>query len=264
MAEFVNVGGQSGQAWVIGRDDSRDVALLRIANPSQSYQALSLATDTTIQIDEELAVLSFPDAVALTVDKRTTRVVGVRQDLNTGFSYLQIQATPQAGAEGGVLIDSAARIRGLRMAETQMTKLGLGRASEVYAMAAAALSGTLVPQLQNGLTLILPPDSSITAGSNPGGPPPIPATYFGTVAISGEKPSTTVRLYIQVSKAGLPDLWFNNEVKPAAQGEYLIAVGITTPGYDGATIRFWAVAKQADQTAIYSPGSFQTINLTFQ
>ena len=263
VAEFTTVDGTTGQAWVVGRDDRNDVALLRITSPVRTYPALNLTTDTTIQIDEELATLAFSDAATGPLDKRNTRVVGVRQDLNSGVSYLQIQATVQAGAEGGVLIDSEAQIRGLRMTEAHMVNLGLGRAGEVFAMAAAALNQTFVSRLRAGYTEILPPDSSVSAGTDPGGPPPIPSTFFGSMTIGGASPSTAVRLYVQVSKAGLPDLWFSSEVKPEAGGEYLIAFGITASGYDGAMVSFWITAKKAEQTGTYSPSGFETLDLTF-
>ena len=263
VTEFMTAGGIAGQAWVVGRDDRNDLALLRITSPVQTYTALSLATGTAIQIDEELATLAFSDSAVAPLDKQNTRVVGVRQDLNTGISYLQIQATAQAGAEGGVLIDREGRIRGLRMTETHMTNIGLGRAGEVYAMGASALSGTFLSRLMAGYTDVLPPETSVSSGTDPGGPPPIPCVFHGDLTVGGASPSTPVRLYVQISKAGLPDLWFSREVKPEAQGEYLIAVGITAPGYEGATATFWITAKRAVQTDTYTPGAQRMVNLTF-
>ena len=262
VADFTTVGGATGQAWVIGRDDTKDVALLQVINPSQTYPALSLATRTTVQINEELASLAFTNAPIAALDKRNSRVVGVRQDLNTGVSYIQVQAVAQAGAEGGVVVDSQGRVRGLRMTETQMVRLGLGRAGEVYVMAAGPLSSIIVPQLQTGFTSILPSDTVIV-GNDPGSPPPIPATISGTVTVGGQKPATAIRLYAKVSKAGLPDLWFSREVRPEDDGAYAVAIGITVSGYVGATVQFWTNAQQAPQTALYTPGLFQSIDLVF-
>lgn len=263
VADYVGPGGETGQAWVIGRDDTYDVALLSISKTTKSYKSISLLADSTVQIDEELANLSFSDSPSLPLDKRNTRVVGVRQNLTNGESYLQIQVGVQPGAEGGIIIDNYARIRGLRMSQKQMAKLGFGTASEVYALASASLASSIVPKLQTGFTNILPQDPGISSGSDPGGPPPIPAIFSGTISIGGEIPTTTIRLYAKISKPELPDLWFSIEVEPNATGEYVIAVGITNSSYNRSTVSFWTAPDKALETTTYNPGTFPIINLTF-
>jgi hypothetical protein len=263
IADYVGPDGETGQAWVIGRDDAYDIALLGISKATKSYKSLSLSADSTVQIDEELANLSFSDSPSLPLDKRNTRVVGVRQNLKNGESYLQIQVGVQAGAEGGIIIDNYARIRGLRMSQTQMARLGFGAGSEVYALTSASLVSSVVPKLHTGFTNILPENQGLTSGSDPGGPPPIPAIFSGTLTIGGEIPAAPIRLYAKIDKAGLPDLWFSIEVEPNPAGEYVIAIGITNSSYNRSSVSFWTAPDKALETTTYNPGSFPIINLTF-
>ena len=262
VADFLTAEGAVGQAWVIGRDDTIDVALLEVIDPDREYATIEVASVSPPQLDEGLAALFFLATTGTTPNIRNARVIGAVQDLSTGTRYVQIQAIPETGAEGGALIDTEGRLRGLRMTEAQMLKLGLGRAGEVWAMASDVLGGVIVPRLQAGVLEILPPDASATVGEDPGGPPPpVPAIYHGSVTIGGEVPSQSSRLYARVIKSSLPDLWFSQPLDTT--GEYIVPVGVTVTGYDNATIEFWTDAKRATQVAVYTPSLAVTLDLTF-
>lgn len=258
IASFATAGGQTGQAWVLGRDDGRDVALLEVIAPTGTYAAVAVSTASAPPVDLDMVMMQYGSS-GTTLDRRVARVVGVRQDLNTGIRYIQLQALVAAGAEGGALVDNAAGLRGIRMTEEQMTTLGLGRAGEVYVMANDALNNSVLPQLRSGVLIIIsrPPP----AGGEPGAPPAIPAIFSGTITLGGRPPLSETRLYARVTKAGLADIWFSAPL--ATTGLYVMPLGIIESGYGGAAVEFWALAKKATQTAVYQPGAGSTLNLTF-
>ncbi len=261
VADFLTAEGAVGQAWVIGRDDTVDVALLEVIDPDPGYATIEVASIPPPQLDQDLAALFFLAATGTTPNIRNARVIGAVQDLSTGTRYVQIQAIPEVGAEGGALVDTDGRLRGLRMTEAQMLKLGFGRAGEVWAMASDVLGNVIVPRLQTGVLEILPPGSSGTGGEDPGAPPGIPAIYHGSVTTGGEVPSQSSRIYARVIKSSLPDLWFSQPLDTT--GQFLIPVGVTVPDYDNATVEFWTDAKRATQVAVYTPSLVVTLDLTF-
>lgn len=257
IVEFFTRSGSNGRAWVVGRNDDIGLALFEVIDPAQSFDFVEVAPRPVPQVGEELALLQYPSA-GTTLDRRAARVVGVRQDFNTGIFYAQLQDLSVAGAEGGALVDAAGALRGIRMGEQQMVDLGLGRLGEVYAMDVGALSTLVLPQLQTGVSII---KFSSLGGSSPGAPPPIPAIFVGDIAIAGVPAEAGVRLYARAFKSSQPDIWFSTEI--ADTGRYVLTMSIFVSGYSNANIEFWLDAKQAPQTSLYTPGARTATDLAF-
>ena len=259
VADFLTAEGAVGQAWVTGRDDRADVAILQVIAPDRKYATIEVASVAPPQLDEDLAALFFLKATGATPNIRNARVIGAVQDLSTGARYVQIQAIPETGAEGGALIDTDGRLRGLRMTEAQMLKLGFGRAGEVWAMSSDVLGNAIVPRLQTGVLEILAPSSTDASGEDPGAPPGF-VVYSGTVTIGGEPPSAESRIYARIVKVGLPDLWFSQPLDTS--GEYVMGIGFENT-HEDATVEFWIDMKRATQISAYTAFSINSVNLTF-
>ena len=259
VVSFSIEGGASGNAWVIGRDDARDLAIYEILEPQGPYPAVGISGAQPPTVGDELAVLSYPAGRGGSLERLNTRIIGVRQDFNTGAFYLQIQTQAQAGTQGGTLIDTSGEVRGLRMREEQMIALGFGQVGEVYAIASNALVEN-TPRLRDGYLQIsttgslgLPQDSSA--------PPGLPVIYHGTVSISGAVVTDQPRVYLKLTKPGLPDLWFSTPVNE--NGNYVIAVQASS-SYGAGSVEFWAIAQKANETPTFqSAGSPHTQNITF-
>ena len=259
MADFLTAEGAVGQAWVIGRDDRMDVALLQVIDPHPEYATIEVASLPPPRLDEDFAALFFLAETGTKPNIRNARVIGAVQDLSTGTRYFQIQAISETGAEGGALIDTDGRLRGLRMTEAQMLKLGFGRAGETWAMSSDVLINVIVPDLQTGVVEILPLSSSATSGEDPGAPPGF-VIYSGTVTIGGEVPSQQSRIYARVIKSGLPDLWFSQPLDTS--GEYVMVINYRKT-HAKATVEFWAGMKRATQVTSYLPFDHIEVSLTF-
>jgi S1-C subfamily serine protease len=262
IANFTTQDGKSGVGWVVGRNDTMDVALLEVQGTSGPFSFVSLSTDQVPANDAELITMQYGATPGSALDRRVARVLGSRPDLNTGIRYVQVQVAPASGAEGGALIDNSAELRGLRMTEAQMIALGLGRAGEVYMMASDALAASLIPSLESGVNIVLPQPT--TGGEDPNsGPPPLPAIFRGSVTVNGAPPAANTRIYARVSKAGLPDAWFSYVLQADSPGFYVLAIGVTNGSYTGGSVDFWYQAQKATQTQVYNPGGNTTVNLTF-
>ena len=261
VADYETGIGITGEAWVVGRDDRQDVALLRVISPRRGgFSSTRLSTAGAPQVDDEYAVLSYLPSPSTELDRRPARVVGVRQDFNTGIRYFQIQAVSHLGAEGGAVVDNSAELRGLRMTEEQMIDLGIGRPGEAYAIAADSLATLILPRLKQGLLVVLPRVTD--AGDAPPVPPGLPSTFTGTVTVGGVPAPEGLQVYARVIREGKPDLWFSQPLLPGSQ--YVMPISVTVQGYEGATVEFWLDAQRAAQTAKYQAGREPTtLNLSF-
>lgn len=256
---FTIEGGASGNAWVLGRDDARDIAIFEILDPQGPYPAITISASQPPSVGAELAVLSYPAGRGGSLERLNTRIIGVRQDFNTGAFYLQIQTQAQADTQGGALVDTSGEIIGLRTREEQMIALGFGQIGEVYAMASNALLENTPRLLSGYLQISATGNTGLPQDSN--APPALPVIYHGTVSIGGTLVTDQTRIYLKLTKPGLPDLWFSTPVDE--NGNYVIAVQATST-YGAAAIEFWALAKKANETLTYqTAGSPHSQDLTF-
>ena len=258
VADFFTDSGASGQAWAVGRDDELDFALLEVIDPSAEYDFRELVSRLAPAVGAELALLQFPGAGSV-IDKRPTRVVGTRQDFNTGLTYLQLQAVEVGGAEGAALIDQAGTLQGIRMNSLEISRLGFARPGEVYAITAESLAAIIVPRLQAGVMIVSKP------GEGDGGPGPrpgFPAVFKGEIKIGGEPAAIGSILYVRVSRTGRTDVWASRVL--TVEGRYLIPVSVTGTGYSGADVDFFLRSKQSDQRGRFESGASSELNLTFQ
>ncbi len=255
VAGFTTQGGATGQAWVIGRDDDFDMALLEVVNASQTYDTISMEDRAVPQVGKQLASMHY--GLAGTLSKQSTSVVGSRQDLNTGLQFLQMRGLNIAGSEGGAFVDEYGRLRGVRLEEQYMIELGIGRTGEIYAMTTSGLLNRVLPLLEGGVTVI----SGAAAKCPAGVFPPIPATFNGSVTIGGEAAPVGSRVYAKISKRGLADQWFSGEITTA--GRYLLTVGVCQSSYVNATVQFWMNGSASPNTSTYAAARTTPVNLTF-
>jgi hypothetical protein len=259
VVDFTIEGGASGSAWTLGRDDARDIVIFEILDPQGPYPSINMSSEALPTVGSELAVLSYPNGRAGSLERLNTRIIGVRQDFNTGAFYLQLQAQAQAGAQGGALVGTAGELVGLRMREEHMIALGFGRVGEVYVMASDALLEN-TSRLRSGYL-------QTSAGGGSGSekeasaPPAIPVIYHGTVSIGGMLAAEKTKIYTKLSKGDKPDLWYSTPVD--ANGKYVMAVQAAS-SYNSGTVEFWAQAKKANETSIHLLlGSPHSQDITF-
>ena len=258
LATFRTFDGSTGQAWVVGRDDNLDLAVLEVINPGQTYPSISVHTGDPPERADSLVLMHYA-ATGFTPDKFNSGVVGSRQDAATGIDYLQLQGFSAGNEQGGAVIDALGVLRGLRMDSSRMIEIGIGRIGEAWAMDAFALSSAMIPRLRAGVSII-----NSTAGRCEalGAPPPIPAIYKGDVTVGGVPMAIGQRIYARVTKTSTgEELWFSQLV--SNEGRYFLTVSICDTTFNAGVVDFWFSSGAAGPTSSYSPGFISTNNLAF-
>ena len=257
VASFVTPGGATGQAWVIGRDDDLDMALLGVVSPGQVYDVVLAENSAIPQVGDELGALQYL-GVSLTLNRQTTVVAGSRPDLNTGLQFIQMPSQHAPGSEGGAVVDNYGQLRGIRMNPQYISDLGIGFPGESWALTVDGLLNLVIPRLESGVIVI---DKSTASGCSPGLFPPIPATYRGDVTIGGQPAPVGSRLYAKVSKRGLQDQWFSIEI--TEMGEYLLTIGVCQSGFANAPVEFWMNGSASPVMSTWVPATSFPVDLTF-
>ncbi len=254
LADFFTPLGSNGRAWVVGRDDDLDLALLEVISPGEQYPSFNLTATGDPALDATLVMLR-QGGLTNTVQKSSSRVIGSRQDFNTGLRYIQLQGLSSSDSDGAAVIDNMGRLRGIRMNEQHMIDIAIGRTGEIYAASVDGLINTIIPRLETGVSIIDAPLS----GTSQGTPPSIPAIFKGTVKADGISVSKGQRVYAKVSKAGSEDLWFSTTIQKT--GEYLLPISISTSGYTNALVQFWVNKAPNPATSIFVAARTTTINI---
>ncbi len=254
LVDVTMADGRVAQAWVAGRNDSLDIALLDVIESTGGFAFIPPGPGGTLDIDESVLVLGYPSGLNAPLDRRQARVLGIREDLNSRARYSQILVSQVAGTEGGGLFDVLGQLVGIRMTEEQMILLGLGRPGEVYALSADSLQGFVLRQLEEGISDIILSPSDINENTFPG----LPNVFTGTV-FEGTQPADpgSVPVYARVFKPGLPDIWTVAEI--ASGGAYQLSVN-AGDDYQNATVEFWRDKKRAAVQRNYTNG-FATVAL---
>ena len=247
MAEFTTADGRTGQAWVVGRNDTLDIALLSAISSVGGFASIPIGSGAGLTVDDPILVLGYPQLLNAPLDRRQARVLGVLPDLNSGARYVLVQVAEVAGTEGGGMFNTLGQLAGLRMTQEQMTRLGLWRGGEVYALASESLGGFVIRQLEGGISTIDESASTTNENAFPG----LPAVYSGAVRENGSLvPGGSARVYARVIKPGQPDAWYSSDV--FAGGLYQISISAGEK-YANATVEFWRDRKKAGEIRDYSP-----------
>ena len=263
LAAFRTFDGSTGQAWVVGRDDNMDLAVLGVINPAQTFDTISIHAGNPPWRDEALVLMHYQPN-SFSPYKVNSSVVGSRQDGVTGIDYLQMSGFSVGGEQGGGAIDAKGVLRGLRMDSARMIALGIGRIGEAWTMDARALSSAMVPRLKAGVSNINVTDGQCT---QLGAPPPIPAIFKGDITANDAPLAVGQRVYARVTKTSTgEELWFSQVV--ATEGRYFITVSICDASFKNSTtntsiVEFWFDSNATATTSTYDPGKIATNDLTF-
>ncbi len=255
LADFT-IGDATGQAWVIGRDDDLDLAVLDVIDPQGPYPFVTLKSAPGHPlVNETFTLLQFSNFGSNLITF-TTSVLSLRPDRN-GIQYIQLQTLQQEGSQGGALVDSQGVVRGLRMSRAQILDLFDSTFGE-WVMESQALANQLVPRLEAGISVINPPPS--TCGGQ-GAAPPRPAILRGDITSGGAALPAGSTVYARVRGGGAEE-WYSYTVRN--EGRYIFAIGTCTRELQAnATADFWYDRKVAPQTATFVLETSRELELVF-
>ena len=256
LADFT-IGDATGQAWVIGRDDDFDLAVLEVIDPQGPYPFVTLKSNPGYPlVNESFTLLQFSSFGAALLSLPTS-VLALRIDGN-GIQYIQLQGVlEQEGSQGGALVDSQGVVRGLRISRAQMQEL-FANAFGGWAMESQILANQLIPRLEAGISIL---DKVEPTCDGLGLPPLRPAIFRGDITSGGATLPAGATVYARVRGGGAEE-WYLTTVGDTSR--YYVSIGTCTAALQSnATVEFWYDRMVAPQTAAFQLQTNLVVDLVF-
>ena len=111
--------GSSWSAWLVGKDEANDIAVLKIDAPADKLRPIPITTSADLQIGQNVFAIGDPFGFSATL---TTGVIsGLDREFDGGgdrtiTGVIQTDAAINPGNSGGPLLDSAGRLIGMNTA----------------------------------------------------------------------------------------------------------------------------------------------------
>jgi S1-C subfamily serine protease len=143
------------EAEVLGRDESSDLAVLRVdASHTQNLKPLQLADSDTVKVGDLAIAIGYPLSLERTLTAGIVSAVGRAIQAPNGFSIdkvIQTDAAINPGNSGGPLLDAAGRVIGVN-SQIATASGGGGNIGIGFAVPSNAVR-QVVPQLRNGAAI---------------------------------------------------------------------------------------------------------------
>ena len=246
-------GGQSFNGWIVGRDDTQNLALVR-AIGADSLPGIVIGDSSSLKAGDEVLSLGYRLGDLSAVG---APIIAQRQDFISGMRFLQLDLQPQTGTNGGPVVNRNGELVAMNVAPAFVQSLGLTVSPGGYALVSDFIQLAL-DRLGTGAIRISPRP---TPTPNPLLVPPLPATFRGTVTVEGAAPPGGTWMYARLGHPSLGDIWFRT--KTTENGTYVLTVGPLTPLYVNSPIEFYVEGIQSSQTLKFTQGDLLVLDLTF-
>lgn len=151
----VKVGGLVYVASVLGRDESVDLALLKLDGNNLSFAELGDSSDAALKRGEELFAFGFP--LDFSGDVTATKGILSARQLVDGVTYLQTDASIHPGNSGGPLVNNKGQVIGINSLVLSARGKGgnIGGTGIGFAIPVNVARG-LIPDLKAGRNIVVP------------------------------------------------------------------------------------------------------------
>jgi hypothetical protein len=253
LVQVVTGDGEVRGGWIIGRDDTQNLALVRVLEGT--LPGMEVGDSSALNEGDEVLSLGFPEIRSGLLLPVEALILRTRTDFATGmvFYYLDVQLL--AGTSGGPVVNHSGELVGMNVDTEFLQSLGLTVADGGYALDMEFIESAL-PRLEEGVEQLSPRPLPTP---DPGQVPPVPSTITGTVTIGDDTAPEGTRLYARMVHSNLGDTWFPVTVE--ANGFYRLTVATLLRGYGGATIEFYIDGVKSDANTSYVEGSATSIDI---
>jgi S1-C subfamily serine protease len=267
LVSFRTFDGHTGRAWVVGRDDNLDLAVLEVLDAGQQFEFVEVSAEDVPTRSEELILMYFRPTSTTVTKSSAASVVGSTQDPITGVSYIQVGGFSLGVETGGAVFDARGQLRGLRMDSVRMIEMSIGRIGEAWAMDSFTLASAMIARLRSGLTSINASAGSCTDST---AWPPVPAIYMGGIIAGGSPAAAGLHLYVRVIETQTnQEMWFSKPL--TATGRYFMPVSICDLAFGPrnagsptrSVVEFWLNASSSSASSVYRPGDRYNNDLVF-
>lgn len=239
-------GGQQFDGWIVGRDDDKNLALIRIEGAS--LPGIQVGSSQAVVVGEETLLLGYPVQRPGSIFADQGSVLALRRDFITGLNFLQLSHLPMLGTEGAPIINRRGELIGLNVNLAFVEDLGIATGSSSFAL----LSDFITLQMNSLTAGVLNVDPRPVPTPSSSQPPLQSLTFSGTVTVGGNPAPQGARLHAVIVHPFLVDIWSSALIK--ANGEYEIFVGALNQSYSKAPIEFYMDGKKSTATATYLLG----------
>ncbi len=236
--DIVTEDGQTFIGWVIGRDDTQNLNLIRVIDGS--IPGIPLADSSALGPGDKLLALGYPKSQSGQLSAVETVITSDRRDLGSGMRLLELDAQFKIGTSGGPLVNNNGELVALAVEARFVQSLGFIVTQENFALATEFIRDAL-SRLENGV-IQLEPRPSPTA--NPLIPPPLPAIYQGSITLKGAPPPEGTLLYARVIHPDIGDLWL--PTRSDSGGNYVLALGVVNSRYLNSEVEFYMEGLKAE------------------
>ena len=205
----------------------------------------------------QIAIVGYPSAQSGRLTSNSAEVLAFQADFGLGRLFLELLGPAfKDGTQGGPVIDRGGRVVGVRVATTEIQRVGLPVSLGGYAVVINEMK-LLLPRFQAGLMKV---GERPRLQGDPSAPPGFPAIYDGSISyLGGPAPEGTL-LYGRVRKDNLADFWVSKAL--ISPTRYLLAAGPPNI-YTGGSLEFWILGVKAQQTLTFLFQDRKTIDLVF-
>ena len=235
--------GQQFDGWIVGRDDDKNLALIRMEGAS--LPGIQFGSSQTVVVGEQTLMLGYPVQRPGSIFASQGSIVALRRDPITGLDFLQLDHLPLLGTEGGAVVNRQGDLVGLNMGLTFVESLGILTGSSSFALVSDFIT-LQMDSLSEGVLNVDPRPEPTPKSSEP---PLRTITFSGTVTVGGAPAPQGARLHATIVHPSLVDIWKSALVKE--NGEYEITVGALNQSYDKALIEFYLDGVKSSTRATY-------------
>ncbi|MEK7778274.1 MAG: trypsin-like peptidase domain-containing protein, partial [Chloroflexota bacterium] len=252
--------GQSYNGWIVGRDDNKNLALIKVVGAT--LPGIAFGDAFGLNAGSEMLSLGYPLSSEGKLLAANAKLAAAQQDLKTGLRFLPLDVPHRNGNTGGPAVNRQGQAMGIGMEPLFVQSLGISVTSSVVYLLSSDSILELLPLLKQGVVEMARP----TPTPNPVSLPPSFTNFQGTVKVGGNTPPAGTVLHLRVVGGALGDVWAATSNKQAgdlkSDGNYFLAASASA-SLAGAPIEFYISGVKANETSSFTPGEFIPLNLTF-
>ena len=246
-------------ATLVGRDERKDVALIRLAFPTEIVP-LSVTGDTYIPAGEQIVAVGYPGGAAGQVPTGMSGTVQARHE-SDGALFFQIDTRFTEGLTGAPIFNLNTDVVGIvspRAGEVLKDSLGSGASGHGLGVSIGSILDN-VEDLKLGASCFRPHDPDPKSAINP--IPSFPRLYQGTITINGQP--APIGTIVQARVAG-----YVTGIQVIDETGVLPLMTVQPPeedGYVGEDVQFYVNCFRTPQTGEYvadMDDPLKDINLT--
>lgn len=165
-AEIKFSDGQSLQGTVAGREEYKDLALLKVSK--NNLPIVTLGSSDAVEQGDEVYTLGYPFGLDGDVSFKEGTIS--RRFIVDDVAYLETSAESHPGNSGGPLVNKSGEAIGVNTLSLGRGIQGIHIGETIKLAIPIDIAKTLIPSLKTGLSIVIPPTTTSTASPSPSKP----------------------------------------------------------------------------------------------